>query len=103
MRMVAVDLSLREPAPEQPREAPVSLGFEKWAAAAGKPCLRQSCGHPHADHIPSEAMECNQCDCPRFVGFAQPDDRRCHGADLTACFERDALPLRAPLYAGQWA
>jgi len=96
--MVAVDLSLLEPAPEQPREAPVSLDFEKWAAAAGKPCVRQSCGHPHADHIPSEAMECNQCDCPRFIGLAQPDGRRCHGAELTACCERDALPLHAPLY-----
>jgi Sigma-70 region 2 len=77
----------------------VSLDFEKWAAA-GKPCLRQSCGHPHADHIPSEAMECDQCDCLRFIGFTQPDDRRCHGAELTACFERDAIPLRAPPYRG---
>jgi len=28
-------------------------------------------------------MECNQCDCPRFIGLAQPDGRRCHGAELT--------------------
>jgi len=100
--MVPIDLSLLELAPVRPSETPLSVAYEKWVGA-DKPCLRQSCGHPHADHIPSEAMECNQCDCPRFVGFAQPDDRRCHGADLTACFERDALPLRAPLYAGQWA
>ena len=97
--MMAVDLSLLEPAPVQPGEAPVSFVYEKWVAA-GNPCLRQSCGHPHADHIPSEALECNQCDCLRFVGFAQPDDRRCHGAELTACCERDAFPLRAALPPG---
>lgn len=34
----------------------MSITYEKWVAA-GKPCLRQSRGHPHADHIPSEAME----------------------------------------------
>jgi RNA polymerase sigma-70 factor (ECF subfamily) len=54
----------------------VSFTYEKWVAA-GKPCLRQSCGRPHADHIPSEAMECDQCDCLRLVGFAHPDDCRC--------------------------
>jgi hypothetical protein len=47
--------------------------YEDWVAA-GKPCLRQACGHRHGDHIPSEAMECNACDCLRFVGFALPDD-----------------------------
>jgi hypothetical protein len=41
-----VDLSLLDLAPVQPREAPVSFTYEKWVAA-GKPCLRQSCGHPH--------------------------------------------------------
>src|SRR3977135_4677142 len=86
---------LLEPAPVQPGEAPVSLAYEKWAAS-GNPCRRQSCGHPHADHIPREATECDQCDCPGFIGFTQPDDRRCHGAELTACCERDAIPLRAP-------
>jgi hypothetical protein len=70
-----VDLSLLELVPPvQPREAPVS--YEQWVAA-GKPCLRQSCGHRHADHIPSEAMECDNCDCLRFVGLTLPDDRRC--------------------------
>lgn len=42
-----VDLSLLDLAPVQPREAPVSFTYERWVAA-GKPCLRQSCGHPHA-------------------------------------------------------
>jgi hypothetical protein len=66
--MMPVDLSLLELAPVQPKEAPVSFAYEEWVAA-GKPCLRQSRGHHHADHIPSEAMECNQCDCLRFVGL----------------------------------
>jgi hypothetical protein len=69
--MMPVDLSLLALAPVQPRDAPVSFAYEEWVTA-GKPCLRQSCGHHHADHIPSEAMECNQCDCLRFVGFADP-------------------------------
>jgi hypothetical protein len=38
--------------------------------AAGKPCLRQDCGHRHGDHIPSEDMECCDCDCLGFIGFA---------------------------------
>ena len=46
--------------------------YEDWVAA-GKPCLRQSCGHNHGDHIPSEGMECNVCDCLLFVGFAHED------------------------------
>jgi hypothetical protein len=91
--MVAVDLSILEPAPEQPREAPVSLDFEKWAAAAGKPCLRQSCGHPHADHIPNEAMECDRCDCPRFIGFAHPDDCRCRRRHHHQRLQRPAAHL----------
>jgi hypothetical protein len=64
----------------------VSFTYEKWVAA-GKPCLRQSCGHPHADHIPSEAMECDQCDCLRLVGFAHPDDCRC-GRQPGGCARR---------------
>jgi RNA polymerase sigma factor (sigma-70 family) len=71
-----VDLSLLRLARVQPREAPVSFAHKKWVAA-GKPCLRQNCEHPHADHIPSEAMECGRCDCLRFVGLAHPDDGRC--------------------------
>jgi len=74
--MVAVDLSLLELAPVRPSEAPHSVVYEKWVGA-GKPCLHQSCGHPHADHIPSEAMECDQCDCLRFVRLAHRDDCRC--------------------------
>jgi hypothetical protein len=31
--------------------------------AAGKPCMGTNCGHHHCDHIPSEAMECDSCDC----------------------------------------
>jgi hypothetical protein len=60
----------------QPREAPVSFPDEQWVAV-GKPCLSQRCGHPHADHISGEGMECDRCDCPKFVGFARPDDRGC--------------------------
>jgi RNA polymerase sigma-70 factor, ECF subfamily len=51
----------------------MSTTYEDWVAA-GKPCLRQSCGHHHGDHTPSEDMECNECNCLRFVGFAHPDD-----------------------------
>jgi RNA polymerase sigma-70 factor (ECF subfamily) len=51
----------------------MSTTYEDWVAA-GKPCLRQSCGHRHADHIPSEAMECDICDCLRFIGSAHADD-----------------------------
>jgi RNA polymerase sigma-70 factor (ECF subfamily) len=53
--------------------APTSTAFDDWVAA-GKTCLRQCCGHRHGDHIPSEDMECNECNCVRFVGFAHPDD-----------------------------
>jgi hypothetical protein len=52
---------------------PTSTTYEGWVAA-GKPCLRQNCGHPHGSHIPSEGMECNACSCLGFVGFAQSDD-----------------------------
>lgn len=57
----------------QSRQAPVSFADEQRVAAS-KPCLRQRCGHPHPDHVPSEGMECAQCVCPS-VGFARPDDR----------------------------
>ena len=53
--------------------APTSTTYEGWVAA-GKPCLRQNCGHRHGSHIPSEGMECNACGCLGFVGFAQSDD-----------------------------
>src|SRR5258705_8929102 len=68
-QMLPVELSLLE-------LAPVRFAYRKWVAA-GKPCLRQSCGHPHAVHIPSGATECDQCDCARFVGLTHPDDCRC--------------------------
>jgi hypothetical protein len=62
-----IALSLLDLAQVQPREAPACFTYDEWVAA-GQPCLRQSCGHPHADHIPSEDMECNRCQCLRFVG-----------------------------------
>lgn len=57
----------------RPAWAPTSTTCENWVAA-GKPCLRQNCGHRHGNHIPSEDMECNECDCLGFVGFGHPDD-----------------------------
>jgi hypothetical protein len=53
--------------------APTSTTYENWVAA-GKPCLRQNCGHRHGNHIRSVDMECNECDCLGFVGFGHPDD-----------------------------
>jgi hypothetical protein len=50
----------------------MSTTYEGWVAA-GKPCLRRGCGHRYGDHIPSEGMECDACDCPWFVGI-HPDD-----------------------------
>jgi hypothetical protein len=50
----------------------MSTTYEGWVAA-GKPCLRRGCGHCYGDHIPSEGMECDACDCPWFLGF-HPDD-----------------------------
>jgi hypothetical protein len=55
--------------------APTSTTYEGWGAA-GKPCLRQNCGHNYGSHIPSEGMECNECDCLGFVGVAHPADSR---------------------------
>jgi hypothetical protein len=52
--------------------APTSTTYE-ILVAVGKPCLRQTCGHDRASHIPSEGMECSECDCLGFVGFAQSD------------------------------
>jgi hypothetical protein len=60
--------------------APTSTTYEGWVAA-GKPCLRQNCGHRHGSHIPSEGMECSACDCLGFVGFAHPDDSGTTRAD----------------------
>jgi len=105
---MSVDLSLHDPLwmGHRPVGAPTNTTYEGWAAA-GKPCLRQSCGHEHSSHIRSEGMECSKCDCLGFVGFAQPDDSRptiaessrgTTNAELTARFERDVIPLRAPLY-----
>jgi hypothetical protein len=74
--MVPIDLSLLELAPVRPSETPLSVAYEKWVGA-GKPCLRQSYAHRNADHIPSEAVECDPCDCLRFVRLTHPDDCRC--------------------------
>jgi hypothetical protein len=57
--------------------APTSTTYEVWVAA-GKPCLRRNCGHRHGSHIPSEGMECNECNCLGFVGFAHPTIRGAH-------------------------
>jgi RNA polymerase sigma-70 factor (ECF subfamily) len=80
--MMSVDLSPMSNAGNSPIDllrmdyrlvrAPTSTSHENWVAA-GKPCLRQNCGHHHGNHIPSEDMECNECDCLGFVGFAHPD------------------------------
>ena len=105
---MSVDLSLHSPFGMDHRLvwAPTNTTCDGWTAA-GKPCLRQSCGHDHSSHIRSEGMECSKCDCLGFVGFAQPDDslptiaesrRGTTNAELTARFERDVIPLRAPLF-----
>jgi hypothetical protein len=60
------------PIPPAGLRAPMSTTYEGWVAA-GKPCLRRGCGHRYGDHIPSEGMECDACDCPWFVGI-HPDD-----------------------------
>jgi hypothetical protein len=67
--------------------------FEDWVAA-GKPCTCTSCGHRHCDHIPSEAMECDSCDCLGFVGFARPGDAV--GSSLTGPTWSTTSPLLAP-------
>jgi hypothetical protein len=61
------------PLPPAAMGASMRAGYQDWVAA-GTPCLRQSCGHRHCDHIPSEAMECDACDCLGFVGFPHVDD-----------------------------
>jgi hypothetical protein len=74
-RMMPVDLSVLDLLRLDHRLvwAPTSTTYEGWVAA-GKPCLRQNCGHHHGSHIPSEGMECNECDCLGFVNFAHTDD-----------------------------
>jgi hypothetical protein len=59
----------------RPWQAPVSFADEQWVTA-GKACLPQRCGYPHADHVPSEGMESDQFACPS-VGFAHPDQCGC--------------------------
>jgi DNA-binding MarR family transcriptional regulator len=39
-----------------------------------------------------EDMECNQCDCPRFVGIAHPDDCRCGIATITTVYNDPSAP-----------
>jgi hypothetical protein len=97
---MSVDLSVLDPLRMDHRLvwAPTSTTYESWVAA-GKPCLRQNCGHNRGSHIPSEGMECNACSCLGFVGFAQSDDsgaarairgqrrrrRNCADAQLAIC------------------
>ena len=105
---MSVGLSLHDPLlmGHRPVGAPTNTTHEGWAAA-GKPCLRQGCGHDHSSHIRSEGMECSKCDCLGFIGFAQPDDSRptiaesscgTTKAERTARFEREVIPLRAALF-----
>jgi hypothetical protein len=65
---MSVDLSVLDPLRMDHRLvwAPTSTTYESWVAA-GKPCLRQTCGHERGNHIPSEGMECSECDCLGFV------------------------------------
>ena len=72
---MSVNLSVLDPLRMDQRlvRAPTRITYESWGAA-GKPCLRQNCGHDRGNHIPSEGMECSECDCLGFVGFAHPDD-----------------------------
>ena len=74
-RMTSVNLSVLDPLRMDHRLvwATTSTTYESWVAA-GKPCLRQSCGHDRGSHIPSEGMECSECDCLGFVGSAHRDD-----------------------------
>lgn len=71
--------------------APTSTSYENWVAA-GKPCLRHTCGHRHGHHIPSEDMECNECDCLGFVGFGDPDHSGATRADTARNTRTGALP-----------
>jgi hypothetical protein len=70
--------------------APTSTTYENWVAA-GKPCLRQNCGHRHGNHIPSEDMECDECQCLGFVGFGHPDDSGARPA-----IKKPEIPETAP-------
>jgi hypothetical protein len=110
--MMSVDLSVLSNAAVSPIDllwmdhrliwAPTSTTYETWVAA-GKPCLRQNCGHHHGNHIPSEAMECNECDCLGFVGFAHSDEiRSFRRASLIqtirghTCHQKPEIPETAP-------
>ena len=72
---MSVNLSVLDPPRMDHRLAwaPTSIAYESWVAG-GMPCLRHDCGHSRGSHIPSEGMECSECDCLGFVGFAPPDD-----------------------------
>ena len=71
---MSVNLSILDPLRMDHRLvwATASTTYES-SVAARKPCLRQNCGHDRGSHIPSEGMECSECDCLGFVGFAPPD------------------------------
>jgi hypothetical protein len=79
-RMMSVNLSVLDPLRMDQRlvRTPTSTTYAIWGAA-GRPCLRQSCGHDRGSHIRSEGMECSECDCLGFVDFANPDDSEAGG------------------------
>jgi hypothetical protein len=57
---MSVNLSVLDPLRMDHRLvwATTNTPYEGWVAA-GKPCLRQNCGHNRGSHIPSEGMECS--------------------------------------------
>jgi hypothetical protein len=104
--MMSADLSVMSNAAVSPIDllwmdhrlmwTPTSTTYENWVAA-GKPCLRQNCGHHHGNHIPSEAMECNECDCLGFVGFAHSDQlRSSRRFGATPAIKSPRYPKRRP-------
>jgi len=74
--------------------APTIATYKSWVAA-GKPCLRRSCGHHRGSHIASEGMECSECDCPGFVDFAHPDDSGITPSRALVPYR--SLPNRSPV------
>ena len=109
--MTSVDLSVFDLLRVDHRRvwAPSSTNYESWVAA-GKPCLRYNCARRHGNHIPSEDMECSECGCLGFGGFAHSDDsiatrairspkrrHKCADAQLAVSCPTDPNPIRSPL------
>ena len=90
--MMSVDLSVLDllRLDHRPCWAPTSTTYES-GGALGKPCLRQTCGHDRGSHIPSEGMECSECDCLGFVGPAHRDD-----SGATPAIRSPRYPKTAP-------